>query len=234
MEKLTLIYNLINIFNESPFFIKIITIITLIGLITMAIYYSAGLIKLSQDNFYIRSRTVVRPDMMKPGRLMPLIYFTGSSLKPVDVAILIEITNRQSVPATIFTYKASIQVGQRWIKMNILPPSDLNKLFWCQDNGFKVCRAIEFLDGLFDAKANNRLLQQGESIKGWVFLSFPSEERKMPGRLGNIRFYVENSLGKGQTCYLKPKNAERGDSTLSSTALRVGNTVDLSKYKLVL
>jgi len=226
VDKITFIYNIYSVFKAAPLIIKTATMVVIFGAIAVSGYYTV----MSQLNFYIRPRIVIRTLTTK--NQIKVVLYSGNKVHLMSLAALISVTNKQAKPSTINSYTAQIKIRGKWKEMLPIFNTDSTKFYWLGDNNFTKAYGINFKEGFLKDKLNSKILNSGESLSGWIFFTLPEQYIEKTEKLGKIRLYIQNSIGEIQWVYLDPKSRGSELKFLGSSELQKGEEIDLSNYKV--
>jgi hypothetical protein len=125
----------------------------------------------------------------------PLLYEYGGNddLAPVGLAINVEVTNNRSTKTKIAQYAADIQTDGRWYRILSLPMSPSHTVYFLNLRDIRRAMRCKFEPAIFDSIADNKALDPGEPLEGWMFFEWPAELRRTSVLIDKVRIKVRNS-----------------------------------------
>lgn len=178
--------------------------------------------------FVVRSNVMMSP-------APPILYRYpskfGDLLSPVGVATVLEIANRRSTVVKLSSYAVDGERGGHWYQLpTFLQPLNPTQFYWIDMEGnLANAAALDFATNSFDVLASKTTLAPGESLKGWVFLQWPSELRDTNTVLERLRITLDTTSGERQVAVIDaPRARPLGNADFAGDAIATHGRVDLS------
>jgi len=125
----------------------------------------------------------------------PLMYEYGDNiLAPIGLALNIEVVNNKPGKTKIIQYVADIQTPDgHWHRALSLPMSPLHTIYFLNQRRIDLGMKCEFEPAIFDVIADNKILEFGEPLEGWMFFEWPAELRNVTATVQKLRLTVKNA-----------------------------------------
>ena len=149
----------------------------------------------------------------------PLLYEYGNnSLAPIGFALNIEVVNNQSTKTKVTEYYADVETAEgRWHRVLSLPMSPAHTIYFLNQRKMELGMRCNFEPGVFDNIAENRTLDAGQPLQGWMFFEWPLALRGTTVSPKKVRITVKNAQGESTESILdENRTPEPGASSFDN------------------
>jgi hypothetical protein len=124
----------------------------------------------------------------------------GRTLAPVGVALDVDVNNLSEKPIKIFHYAVEAQIDGKWRPLPTLAVLNPRSVYWVSSKDLSDCIAFDFTDNGFDIEIHEKTVAPGESLRGWIFLEWPTDLRRpdTPPTISKFRIELGDAWGSRQ------------------------------------
>jgi hypothetical protein len=133
----------------------------------------------------------------------------GEVLEPIQVGVIVEVTNQQKQEATLSSLSVDVAVKGGWLKLVDSPPRVLDRVYVPgSDGSLRDAARLNFGGRAFATTEAPPQIQPGRTVKGWAFFLFPAGYEGKKGSECRFRVTVEDALGAKGTAEISRQLAD--------------------------
>ncbi len=172
----------------------------------------------------------VIPDKNAKG-VTAFVMYNGVTISPVHVVLLLRVINRQNRMSMIDAFNIEMEVSpNNWVKLKRLDKGLVFNVGKSIRNceGFRKAVYIEFERGWFEDAIRNKNIQDRETVEGWVFLQYPSEEYRVPNPQRRYRLNMRLTSGASFSGIIPFGKMIAPEDAVNLVMLKVGAEKDIT------
>jgi hypothetical protein len=128
-------------------------------------------------------------------------------IAPIGLAIFLDIINNMATSTKLTSYTVDLDIKGEWTRIYSLPILNPLDIFWANPDR-KNCVRFDFRHNAFDVLAQEKTLQPGEALEGWMFFEWPTELRGALPSYSRIRLQIEGAQGRKDIYILESNNTQ--------------------------
>jgi hypothetical protein len=192
---------------------------------TVAIWILAGtIIRYSSDGPQAHSvRFKVRTSILPKdrGAIFFVRYrsgFSGDTLVPLPIALIVAITNVRQVPVKLDAISVDVRKnGSGWVKLKHVPTLG-QRVYWIYGD-FEAAALLDFSKNGLDQLLNGKPIAPNNPVQGWIFFERPDSFIAEDGATIQWRFKAQDTEGNKYEATTEPdnvKNAVEGGAAIDA------------------